>query len=89
MTENPVIGLFSLDEIDSAATDLLQTLADMEIPVELAILAACRIVTILGKSEDLDCACSNIDLLSEHPYTGSQGIQYDDSDEGDGEDENY
>lgn len=79
------VGGYTLDEIDAAATDILHSLAELEMPPGLAILAACRLITILGCQSDLDHACRYIDQLSEQPFEGREWYVTPDDEGGDEE----
>ncbi len=55
--------LYSADEIDQYARDILQVAEDMELPISLMLLSLCRAITIIGSEEELDVACLLIDEL--------------------------
>ena len=56
---------YNIDEINSVAWELLQTLSELDAPVPLAIQGLCRAITLIGTQEDLDNACRLIDDMAE------------------------
>ena len=59
---------YTLDDIDSSATDLIQSICELGIPPDLAFIALCRAIVMLGSTDDLDVACRIIDELSDVPF---------------------
>lgn len=78
---------FYLGDIDSAAKELMHTLAELDLPVELSILALLRVITAIGTDSELDMASRLLDDLREVPFDGaeedfsvSEGSEWNDDD---------
>lgn len=56
-------------EADAVATELIQSLIDMDTPRPLAIAALCKAIVRLGDDFDLDNACKMIDEFAERSDT--------------------
>lgn len=66
MTKSLLRG-FLQDEVDDAAKDIIQHLAECETPSAMCLLALCRAVVMISTVEELDLACRVIDEMSEIP----------------------
>ncbi len=75
---------YTLDAIDEVGVYMFEQLAELGVPIKLAVLGLCRAITMIGSPEDLDVACKAIDTLSEHPYVDNAEFLVDE----DPEDEN-
>lgn len=75
MTNSPLKG-FLLDEIDDAARDIIQHLAEIETPSAMCLLALCRAIVMVNPDQ-LDIACRVIDELSEVPVDVPFSIEED------------
>jgi hypothetical protein len=75
-----LIDGYSFGDIETVAEELFTAAVGMDIPSKLAMLGACRLVSLLAEDEeDLDKACAWIDELSE-------GENYETEEEADEED---
>lgn len=74
---------YDLEEINTAAEEVLNTISELSIPQPLAILALCRAIVNLGTEYDLNVACKIIDDMAELPKIKEE-YEYDtDRDAGD------
>jgi hypothetical protein len=59
---------FTLDAIDEVGVQVFEFMAELGLPIRLAVLGLCRGITMIGGEAELDIACKALDTLSEHPY---------------------
>lgn len=73
---------YELEDIDTVAKDITETVEQLGVHSKLAVLALCRVVANIGTAEDLDVACQMIDDFADLPYE-----EYIDEYDGDGDDD--
>lgn len=79
--EIPLVKGYDIESINSIADEIFQTIVDMSIPTELAILGLLRTVTIIGSPDDFDEVQEIVDTFAEVAYLDESMVDDDNEDD--------
>ena len=68
MRSDDLVFGYEIGDIDSAARELMHTLAELDLPLDLSIIVLTRCIAVLGDETDLDMASRLLDDLCEIPF---------------------